>query len=118
MLRFSNPFPPVAQAVGNAGATLNANGQMYNIPVSGGGIGGKYFRDLVVSIHSLQPPVTVWAERLHQMQHMLHGQHNKPCCGAGGENGLGGQPVNAGFSRANGLHIGAIGYNPAGQAGL
>ena len=69
---FFNPFSSAAQAVGNAGAAMNASDQMHNMPAGSGG-GGVGVMDLVASIHFLWPLVMVWAELPYQIPHMPHG---------------------------------------------
>ena len=125
--RVLQSFPPAAQAVGNTGAALNANGQMHHMPLGGGGgIGGNIFQGLGViyplpaaASHSLggvaspNAAYSAWAA-----QQAMLGQQWVAGGRAGDVNGLGGQVVNAKFGGANGVHFSAVGYNPARQAGL
>ena len=101
---------------------------MHNMPVGGGGsgisgnifqgIGGKYPLPAADG-HGLgggaAPNAAYVAWAAHQA---MLGKQWATRGGAGSANGLGEQAVNAGFSGSNGVHIGAGGYNTAGQAGL
>ena len=101
---FFNTFPPTEQAAGNAGAVLNANGQMRNMSVGGSGVGGNILHGLgginplsAAAGHGLGGaaiPNTAYAAWIAQQVMLV-----KPCAaggGAVGANGLGGQAMNAG----------------------
>ena len=129
---FSNPFPLAGHAGGNIEAASNANSQAYNMPGSSGGGGSGGFSEIVRvqgprGIHSflgasgqslgkaaaLNAAYAAWAA-----QQAMLGQQWAAGGGSGSANGSGAQSMNAGVSSANGINIGAVGYNPAGQAGM